>query len=109
MDLAFHTKALRRICESESAAQRALGTAVSEQLKHRLADLQSASSLADVRAGNPQVISRSPKWRISIRLGNDQFFILEPNQIIVPLTPHGELDFLKVVRVKIFQIGKLND
>ena len=55
MEIAFNTKSLRAICESEAKAKRELGPSVAGILKHRLADLQAAKSANDLVAGQPRM------------------------------------------------------
>ena len=44
LELAFESKELRDVCENEAEAKRQLGDSVAEMLKHRLADLNAATS-----------------------------------------------------------------
>jgi hypothetical protein len=48
LELAFETKLLREICESEQKARQELGIKVAEALKRRLADLRAATSVEDL-------------------------------------------------------------
>ena len=48
MELAFSTKALRAVCESEERAVRELGVDLASILKRRLADLRAAGNATDL-------------------------------------------------------------
>jgi hypothetical protein len=50
MHFSFATRSLRNLCERQSAAECALGVSIAAALRHRLADLESADSLADLVA-----------------------------------------------------------
>ena len=45
MELAFDSRALRTMCESETVAKRNLGPKVAEILKHRLGELQTEADV----------------------------------------------------------------
>lgn len=53
MEIAFHTKELRAICEDIAIARNKYGTNVASLLTRRMADLQSANVISELLAGNP--------------------------------------------------------
>jgi hypothetical protein len=57
LELAFESKALLTLCESESRACSELGADVAESLKHRLADLRAARTATDLLVGRPRTIA----------------------------------------------------
>jgi len=48
MDVSFHTKFLRDLCERPSFARRELGKVAAQKLYSRLADIESAESLEEL-------------------------------------------------------------
>lgn len=103
MELAFQSKELRIICESEAEAQRALGPAVAEALTHRLADLRAAKSPGDLLVGRPHILDGAGNIAIDLGEGHRMTFCANhPNN---PVTANGILDWPKISRVKIMGIG----
>lgn len=106
MELAFDTKSLRTICESEPHARRELGPNVAETLKHRLADMHAATSPKDLVAGRPRELPRSgTQPRMALDLSDGLSILFCANHPKAPLTARGDLDWSRVNRVKILGIG----
>lgn len=105
MYLAFRSKELREICEYEDRALEQLGIDVSQSLKERLADLMAAQSPKDLVAGSPR----------SIRDQNDEFMVVDlcqgcqvtfvANHPVNPVDDSGAIDWSRVSRVRIINVG----
>ena len=105
MYLAFHSTELREICEFEERALEQLGIDVSQSLKERLADLMAAQSPNDLVAGSPR----------SIRSQNDEFMVVDlsheyqitfvANHPVNPVDDSGAIDWSRVSRVRITNVG----
>lgn len=107
LELAFDSRALRTVCESEAEARRELGTAMADILKRRLADLRAATSVRDLVAGNPRV---GPDGQIMLLdLADGYRLVIKANHINNPLTGTAGLDWEQVTRVKIIRIEGEND
>ena len=104
MELAFATKSLRSVCESAEEARRKLGSAVSEKLKRRLADLRAAVSAQDLIAGHPCELDGARQRRIALQLTNGYRLLLCPNHSVPPKLESGKLDWAKVSRVKLLRV-----
>lgn len=104
LELAFETKELRNICENEAEAMRQLGDAVAEVLKHRLADLDAATSPDDLIAGNPRIAPG--KDAMTIDLSEGYTLVFTPNHPHNPTKAAGEIDWGKVSRIRILQIRR---
>ncbi len=103
LEIAFETKSLRQLCETNQVARRKLGDSVAVKLQSRLADLASANSIDDVIAGYPRlideeiyVLSLSDEYRVA--------FI--QNHPSAPRNGQGALDWKQVRRIKIIEIKK---
>jgi hypothetical protein len=100
LEVAFQTRALRDLCESEGRAVAALGTEVAASLRARLADMRAASSPLDLLAGNPRV--EDDRIRVDLEAGAS--FVFSQNHLSAPLTDAGVLDWLRVRRIKLLEI-----
>lgn len=105
LELAFETKSLRSICEREAHARCHLGSEVAEVLKHRLADFRAATSVMDLPAGRPRLVGGSGHERMIIDLRAGYRIVLEANHPNNPTTEDGGIEWRRVSRIKILQIG----
>lgn len=104
MELAFDTISLRTICENEQHAISELGVEVAEVLKHRLADLQAATSVKDIIVGRLPEFNGTEANHLAIYLSNKHSIVLCANHPKNPMTDTGEIDWERVSRVKILRI-----
>lgn len=107
MILAFASKSLREICETEEQATRRFGKKVTESLKHRLADLEAAPAAPDLIAGRPRLLT--PSRHYSVRLTEGFCLEFAANHMKNPREKNGEVDWSKVSRIQIIRIGKCHD
>ena len=108
MQLAFESKSLRNICESEDQSKLTLGAEVAEILKHRLADLRAAQSPLDLVAGRPRVLDGVNPQRMIVELCNGWRIVFSANHPHNPITEAGNLDWVRVSRIKISRIESKN-
>jgi len=102
LELAFDSKALRTICESEGQAKLELGVTVAESLKHRLADLVAATSTNDLLAGRPRVCANGRDMVLD--LCNGHVIVFTANHVNNPMTETNIVDWARVTRIKILRI-----
>ena len=105
LELAFNDLSLRTICEDEAHAGNELGPNVAKALKRRLADLRAATSVKDLVVGRPRELAGTDK-QMFIDVGDDHQLVFCANHPKNPLTGTGELDWLKVSRIKVLRIEK---
>lgn len=108
MQLAFETRLLRTICERETESRHWLGKPVADALRHRLADLQAASSISDLVAGSPRMENHQGTERLVILLADNQEVVMVPNHREISLNESGMLDWSAVTRLKIVRIGGID-
>ena len=107
--LAFDSKSLRTICESEAHAKHELGPAVAEVLKHRLADLRAATSVEDLVVGRPRQLDGADDEHMVVDLCDGHRLVFCANQLNKPVTESGKLDWQMVSRIKILKIDSDHD
>ena len=107
MELAFSTKALRAVCESEERAVRELGVDLASILKRRLADLRAAGNATDLVAGNPRPAPHS-KEELMLDLSDGLTVFLAANHAAIPRRRSGDIDWSNVSRLKLLRIEKHN-
>ncbi len=104
MELAFLNKNLRQVCENEDIAKSNLGGEVAEKLKNRLADLRAVNSVDKLPVGNPKKMGENPPL-YRIELINGVFIFITPNHVKPLKLKSGLVDWSRVRRIKIIQIG----
>lgn len=104
MELAFDSKPLRALCENEAQAKLELGSTVAEALKHRLADLQAATSVKDLVVGRPRIGDDGKQMIIDLCSGHRMVF--EANHIKNPKAKTGDVDWERVNRIKVLRIER---
>jgi hypothetical protein len=107
LELAFSTKALRAVCESEERALREFGVELASILKRRLADLRAAANATDLVAGNPRPAPHS-KEELMLDLADGLTVFLTANHAAIPRLRSGDIDWSNVSRVKLLRIKKHN-
>jgi plasmid maintenance system killer protein len=109
LQLAFESKSLRTLCESDAQARLELGDAVAEILKHRLADIRAANSAKDLLAGRPRELDGPDSQHMSLDLCNDYRIVFKANHTKNPTTETDRINWSKVNRIKIVRINDSND
>jgi hypothetical protein len=106
VQLAFDSPWLRTVCESERVAKDELGGAVAEVLKHRLADMAAATSVADLVAGRPRGLGGTARNQMAVDLCEGYVITFAANHTKNPNTETGDLDWKRVSRIKILRIER---
>lgn len=82
---------------------------MAEILKHRLADFRAATSPSEILAGKPRVLRDSDRELMAVDLRDGYWIEFSANHPNNPETETGEVDWTRVSRIKILQIGGGND
>lgn len=102
LELAFETKGLRDICESEAVARDRLGAKVASALWRRLSDFQSIDSFDELPIVKPKKNSNN----VTFELPEDWQLIVTGGHGENPKQTSGKIDWAKVTRVKIIGVEK---
>jgi hypothetical protein len=106
VELAFSSKELRTVCESQSQALSELGLLAAESLKHRLADLRAAVTVKDLIAGRPRLASDGEFMILDLK--DEKCIKFKANHTQEPRTDAGVLDWNKVTRIKLIGIEDIH-
>ena len=105
MKIAFRTKRLRKICEKQLFAEDSLGVESAAYLRARLEDMNSVTCLAQLIAGSPQELENGV---IQVSIGKKHFLHLKSNHTKKPLLADKQLDWDRVKRIQILEIGEFS-
>lgn len=109
MKISFRDKKLRQLCEVEKAAQRKLGAICARKLRTRLSDLEVASQVSELIAGNPHPLRGDREGQFALNLSGGSRLVFSPDQDPCPKTVDGAIDWAKVTSVCIEFIGDYHD
>ena len=109
MNIVFADDDLKKVCEDERRMTRTLGREGAKKLKARLADLEAAQVVTDVKRGNPHPLKGDRKGHFSLRLHGGYRLILECADQPPPQFPDGATDWSKVRGVRLLNIEDYHD
>jgi hypothetical protein len=102
LELAFETKALRDICESEAIAKKMLGAKVADALWRRLSDFRSIDTFDELPFVKPKKNSNN----VTFDLPDDWQLTVTGGHGDNPKLASGKIDWSKVNRLKVTRIEK---
>ncbi|MDX2307991.1 MAG: hypothetical protein NW216_07130 [Hyphomicrobium sp.] len=108
MDIAFHSKALRDVCESEDMLKTKYGEIVGEAIVRRLADLRAAATIRDLVIGAPREVLSGNHPTLCIDLAGEAVLLLRANHLKPPRNASGAISWVEVTRLKIMSIGTVD-
>jgi toxin HigB-1 len=106
MEISFANRKLKKECESQPALQRAHGQACARRLMARIADLQAAVSLVELRElpGRCEELSGDRQGQLSLTLPDGKRLVFEPEDNPPKTKPDGGLDWTAVKAVRLLEI-----
>src|ERR1700732_5122648 len=97
VELAFETKALRDICESEAIAKRELGAKVADALRRRLSDFRSIVTFDELPFAKTKKSSNS----VTFDLPDDWHLVVTGGHGDNPKLATRKIDWTKLTRLKV--------
>ena len=106
MEISFANRKLKKECESQSALQSAHGQACARKVMTRIADLQAAASLADLRElpGRCEELKGDRRGQLSLTLPDGKRLVFESAANPSPRKTHGGLDWSAVKAIRLLEI-----
>lgn len=109
MEINFKDKKVRELCEGQAAAEKKLGAACARKLRTRLSDLEAASCVTDLVAGNPHPLKGDRAGQFALYLAGGCRLVFAPDHDPCPTRPNGGTDWSQVTIVCIEYIGDYHD
>lgn len=107
MEVAFRTNKLAKLCSEAKKMVRAWGKECADRVQQRLAELEAADTLADLRA-LPGVgcheLTGNRKGQLALDAKHPYRLIIEPDHDPLPEVPDGGLDWSQVQRVIVIEV-----
>ena len=105
VDIAFKTKDLRKICSEERQMNKKLGRPCAKKLRSRIADLQAALTVWDIKRGRPHELHGDLAGSIAVELCGGKRMVVEPNEQPAPLRDDGGTDWKQVTGIRVTFVG----
>jgi len=105
VQILYRDRKLRRLCETRSAAEAALGAQSAAKLRLRLAALDAATRVTDLVAGNPHPLKHDLAGHLALALAGGLRLVLSPGHSPCPTLADGGIDWSQVTVVCIESIG----
>ena len=109
MRILFKTDDLAHLCQEEKIMLRKIGKAGSRQLRARLADLDAAENMSQVKRGRPHPLKREFVDCLGLDLDGGRRLVLEVAQDPIPTSQDGSIDWRQVKEVRVVYIGDYHD
>jgi proteic killer suppression protein len=105
LEIIFRDKKIRVLCEKQAVANKKLGRACARKLRTRLSDLEAASRVSDLTAGNPHPLKGERAGQFALDLAGGWRLVFSPALDPCPARTDGGVDWSRVTLVCIEYIG----
>lgn len=109
MEIRFRDKKIRALCEKRAVAEKKLGAVCARKLLLRLQELEAASKVSDLVAGNPHPLKGDRDGLFALNLAGGWRLVFAPADTPCPTRPDGSIDWTNVTIVSIEYIGDYHD
>ena len=102
MEINFQSKKLAKVCSSAKEMQPKHGKRMAEKIQQRLAELQAAETLADMRdvpAAHCHELTANCAGMLAVHLVHPDRLVFSPDHDPRPELPDGGLDWQKVTKI----------
>jgi proteic killer suppression protein len=107
--LNFKDKKIRQLCEQRAAAEKKLGAVCARKLRTRLANIEAASRVTELVAGNPHPLKGDRSGQFALDLAGGWRLVFTADHDPCPSRPDGSIDWSQVTAVCIEYIGDYHD
>ncbi len=107
MEIAFCTRKLQKLCNSEKEMRSKLGDRGARVLQARLAQIKAADTLEDLRivpGAHCHELTADLQGLLAVNLVHPQRLLFEPDHDPIPTKPDGGLEWQKVTRVIVREV-----
>jgi len=110
MEIEFCKKKVQKLCERKKFATQELGPPCANKLHARIADIRAAHDIFDLPpTGKPHPLKGNRNGQFALNLPNGKRLILIPADDPTPLNEDESIDWSRVTRVRIIEIGDYHD
>jgi len=105
----FKDKKVRRLCEARAVAEKKLGAVCARKLRVRLSDIEAASAVVELKAGNPHPLKGDRAGQFALDLAGGWRLVFAPANDPCPRYTDGGINWTQVTIINIEYIGDYHD
>lgn len=105
MQILYANTKLQKLCDNRKQAEKKYGADCAKKLRARLADLEAAQRVTDLRAGNPHPLSGDRAGQFALNLAGGFRLVFSAANDPIPTKPDNGIDWNAVTIVSIEYIG----
>jgi len=105
VEISYENRKLQELCEKEAIARRRLGPVGAKKLRTRFNTLATARNVRVLWSGRPHTLRGDLEGQLALDLAGGYRLIFRPNHNPVPRMETGEIDWSRVTKVTITDIG----
>jgi toxin HigB-1 len=109
LEINFKDKKTRALCEQSAVAEKKLGADCARKLRTRMSDLEAATRVTDLVAGNPHPLKGNRQGQFALDLAKGWRLVFSPDDEGCPQPDNGAIDWSQVTIVCIEYIGDYHD
>jgi proteic killer suppression protein len=109
LEIHFKDKKIRDLCEKRAVAEKKLGAACAHKLRTRLDDLNAASRVTELVAGNPHPLKGDRQGQFALNLAGGWRIVFAPRHDPCPVKEDLSIDWSQVTIITIEYIGDYHD
>ena len=109
MEITYKNKNIQELCEQNKLAVRKLGNDSAKKLAARLSDFRAADFVTSLPAGKPHPLVRDRKGQYAVSLAGGCRVVFIPDYDKIPIASTGGVDWARVEKIKIIEIGDYHD
>ena len=109
MEIGFANDKLRQLCEQDKKMMKELGKKSAKKLKARLADIQAAENVRELRRGRPHPLQGDFDGCLGIELDGGHRLVIESAVQPPPDLEAGGIDWANVTAVRVVFVGDYHD
>jgi proteic killer suppression protein len=107
MEIHFASRKVEKLCNSQKEMRARLGPRCAERLKQRLAELNAAANLEDMRsipAARCHELKQDRRGQLAVDLVHPRRLVFKPTREPLPLRLDGGLDWCGVTEIVILEV-----
>ncbi len=105
MEIKFRDEHLRKMCEDKGYAVKKLGSVCAAKLRIRISDINAAANVRELPSGRPHALEGKRRGQFAVDLyGGVRLILISANQP-TPLVGKDNVDWSRVTKIEIIEIG----
>lgn len=109
MEIEFRNNRMQKLCERVKFATHELGSSCAKKLHRRIADIQAANDVSELPAGKLHPLKGERQGQFALELSDGKRLIFVSANNPTPLNEDGSMDWSRVTKIRVIEIGDYHD